>query len=179
MPLGISVCAVVLISSYGLAHHDVIYTLSLRPRSVDGLTGIFTMPFVHGSFAHLGVNLSLYLVFAAALLLRGLRYFLLTTLTLLASSGALLWLTGRPGAHIGMSMLLFGYFGLLSARGAFERHFGSVLLSLVIVGAYASLLWGIVPGDEGVSWEGHLCGLLCGVVAARLLAGRGLGARFS
>ncbi len=173
-PLAASLTAITVISVYGLAHHDVIYALALKPRQADGLLGILTMPLVHGSFAHLLVNGSLYIVFAATVLFRGRSYFALSTAAILLTSGILLWLVGRPGAHIGMSMLIFGYFGLLATRGVFERRFASIAVSLLIVGAYASLLWGIVPGDDGVSWEGHLCGLLAGVLTARLLSGNGL-----
>ena len=88
--------------------------------------------------------------------------------------GGALWAVGRDGAHIGASALIFGYFGLLATRGLFERQFWSILLSLATATLYAGLLRGIVPGDAGVSWEGHLTGLLAGVAAARLLiSGKG------
>ena len=138
-PLAASVAVIAGVSFYGLAHHDVIYALALKPRQADGLLGIATMPLVHGSLAHLAVNTSLYVVFAATLLFRGRGYFALTTTVILVASGILLWLVGRPGAHIGMSMLLFGYFGLLAARGAFERRFSSILVALVKLGNLATI----------------------------------------
>jgi len=130
------------------------------------------MPFVHGSLTHLSVNTSVYVVMTPLVLLRSLSYYVYATLLILLLSGSALWIIGRDGAHIGASALIFGYFGLLATRGLFERRFWSILLSLVIAGFYAGLLWGIVPGDGGVSTEGHLAGLLAGIATARLLSGR-------
>lgn len=157
-------------SLYALDDHNLIYALALIPRSVQGINGILTMPMVHGSLEHLLVNSSLLVIFACVLLWRGNRYFLAVTLMVQVSAGAALWLVGREGAHIGASMLLFGYFGLLATRGLFERNFLSIAVSLTVVGVYSGLLWGIIPDDEGISWEGHLLGLLAGVLTARLLA---------
>ncbi len=157
------------VSIYALAHHDVIYTLALVPRNTDGLIGILTMPLVHGSLTHLSVNTSLYIVMAALVLARSLSYYVYATLLILVMSGGALWAIGRDGAHIGASALIFGYFGLLATRGLFERRFWPMLSSLVIATLYAGLLGGIVPGDSGVSWEGHLTGLLAGIASARLL----------
>ena len=170
--LAVSLALIWLVSLYGLSHHDTVYELALVPRNLQGLTGILTMPLVHGSLTHLSVNTSLYVVMAALLLLRGIRYYLLATGLILLLGGSVIWLVARDGAHIGASALIFGYFGLLATRGFFERRFWSILLSLCVAGAYAGLLWGIVPGDDGVSWEGHLAGLLAGVVVAYALAKR-------
>ena len=45
----------------------------------------------------------------------------------------------------------------------------AVLLSLVLGGVYGSMLWGVLPLRAGVSWEGHLFGLVGGMLAAYLL----------
>jgi len=144
--------------------------MALIPRSVQGINGILTMPMVHGSMEHLLVNSSLLAIFAAVLLWRGYRYYLAATLMIALVAGSALWLVGRTGAHIGASMLIFGFFGLLATRGLFERQFLSIAVSLAVVGVYSGLLWGIIPEDEAMSWEGHLLGLLVGVLTARLLS---------
>jgi membrane associated rhomboid family serine protease len=36
---------------------------------------------------------------------------------------------------------------------------------------YGSVLLGVLPGTLGVSWQGHLCGAIAGVIAAYLLSG--------
>jgi membrane associated rhomboid family serine protease len=159
-------------SLYALNDHNLIYTLALIPRSVQGINGILTMPLVHGSMEHLLVNISLLVIFAAVLLWRGYRYYLAAVLMIQLFAGLALWLVGRTGAHIGASVLIFGCFGLLATRGLFERQFLSIAVSLAVVGIYSGLLWGIIPEDEGVSWEGHLLGLLAGVLTAKLLSSK-------
>ena len=171
LPLVLLLFVIWSVSLYALEHHhEVIYSLALIPRSVQGLNGILTMPLVHGSLQHLLVNTPLLAVFSGVVLWRGKRYYFAVTLLILLMAGGALWLVGRTGAHIGASALIFGYFGLLGARGFFEKRFLSIAVSLAVVGVYSSLLWGIVPVDEGVSWEGHLAGLLAGITTARLLA---------
>ena len=68
--------------------------------------------------------------------------------------------------------LIFGYVGYLLGRGYFERSFGSIALALVVAVVYGGVLWGVLPGQRGISWEGHLTGFLAGVLAAKLLAGQ-------
>lgn len=46
-------------------------------------------------------------------------------------------------------------------------------LSLLVVFLYGSLVWGVFPVDETISYEGHLLGLLAGVVVALVFRKRG------
>ncbi len=163
---------ITLVSLAALGSEPSITRLALVPREPSALTGVLTMPLVHGSLAHLGLNLGALTAFASLVLLRGPRYLLLATLLVLLPGGALLWLTGRDGAHIGASLLVFGYFGLLVTRGFLERQVPSLLLSVAVLALYGGILRGVIPAADGVSWEGHLCGLLSGLLAARLLLKR-------
>ena len=83
------------------------------------------------------------------------------------------WLIA-PGnsVHLGASVLVFGYLGYLLLRGYFERHWLSVLGSVVVFFAFGGALWGILPGQPGISWQMHFFGLLGGILAAKLMAGR-------
>jgi len=36
---------------------------------------------------------------------------------------------------------------------------------------YGGILFGVLPGTVGVSWQGHLCGAIAGVLAAYWLSG--------
>ena len=58
------------------------------------------------------------------------------------------------------------------ARGVVERKLGSILGSLVVLFLSGGALFGVLPGQEGISWQGHLFGFLGGALAAKLLAKR-------
>jgi len=76
------------------------------------------------------------------------------------------------GYHIGASGLIFGYFGYLVARGWYERSIRSILIALVTLFFYGGLVLGVLPTNTYISWEGHLFGLLAGIVAARIQGAR-------
>ncbi len=155
------------VSLLGFAFKSIPYQLALIPRRFDSLIGIFGMPLVHGSMSHLLANTLPMLVLGSMLVSRGVRYYLLVTLAIVALGGAVLWLFGRDAAHIGASGLVFGLFGFLVARGIFERHWRSIAVTALVVFCYGSMIWGILPRDGQISWEAHLFGLIAGVVAAR------------
>ena len=55
---------------------------------------------------------------------------------------------------------------------ASRRRFGSILLSVVVLLLWGGMIFGVLPGQVGISWEGHLFGFLVGVLMARVLARR-------
>lgn len=82
-----------------------------------------------------------------------------------------MWLFGSSNeVHIGASGVVFGYLGYLLVRGVFARNLRQILLGVIVASVYGGLLWGVLPTNSGVSWEGHLFGAIGGVVAAKLLA---------
>ena len=140
----------------------------ILPRNLEGLVGIPFSPFLHAGLAHLAFN-TIPLIFLGGLLLfHGRKAFIRSTVIIVLAGGLGIWLVGRPAYHVGASALVFGYFGYLLARGLFDRRFQSFFLSLVTVLAYGGLFWGLLPTVAYVSWEGHICGLVAGIVAARL-----------
>jgi membrane associated rhomboid family serine protease len=90
------------------------------------------------------------------------------------------WLFAGPNTvHVGASGLIFGYVGYVLARGFFERNLLSIVLAAVVAVSYGGALWGLLPGQPGVSWEGHVFGFAAGVGAAKLLSAPRLGAASS
>jgi len=144
----------------------------ILPRQIIGLRGIVFAPFLHGGLAHLIANSLPFLILGWFVMLQETSdFFVVTGITMLVS-GLGVWLFGSPGLHIGASGVIFGYLGFLLLRGYFERNIPSILLSLIVGVLYGSTIWGVLPLQQGISWEGHLFGFIGGVVAARLLTRR-------
>lgn len=140
------------------------------PHSIQGLRGILFAPFLHGSFAHLIANTLPYITLGWLVMLRRTSDFVWVSLIVMLISGSGTWLIAPSNSvHIGASGVIFGYLGFLISRGYFERRFLSILFSLAIGVIYGGLLWGVLPGNSGISWQGHLFGLIGGICAARIL----------
>ncbi|NEO69352.1 rhomboid family intramembrane serine protease [Moorena sp. SIO3H5] len=147
----------------------------ILPRNPIGLRGILFAPFLHGGFSHLISNTIPFLVLGWFVMLQETSdFFVVTTITMLVG-GLGVWLLGAPNSvHIGASVLIFGYLGFLLFRGFFERNLPSIFLSILVGFLYGGLVWGVLPSQPHVSWQGHLFGFIGGILAARLLARRKL-----
>jgi membrane associated rhomboid family serine protease len=152
MPMGISV-----------AGHGVV------PRTMSGLSGIATAPFIHANWEHLLANTFPLLVWGSLVLLRGTGEFIFVVLVSAFTSGMGSWLFGEPDTnHIGASGVALGLLGYLLFRSAFDRRISSLIITLAVAVAYGSLLlWSLLP-SEMTSWTGHVFGLLGGFLAARI-----------
>ncbi len=140
------------------------------PRTVDGLIGIPLMPFLHGSFDHLVVNTAPLAVLGGLVAVQGSRKFWMATVAITLVGGGALWVVGRNAVHVGASGLIFGYFGYLIARAWYTRSLLAVFIAIVVAVVYGGILLGVLPFfQQGVSWEGHLTGLIAGVLAARVM----------
>lgn len=151
---------------------SLIPMFAIQPREVDGLVGIPAHALLHAGIPHLLHNSIGILLFGTLLYLREERDFWIVTAFGALLGGFGVWLLGRPALHIGASTVLFAYFGYLVAVGLFERRIGSLILSVVLFLGWGSVLLGVLPTQSGISWEGHLFGLVAGIFAARLLARR-------
>lgn len=135
----------------------------LLPRSVRGLLGIFTMPFLHAGLGHLLANLSGLVVLLGFLLLFHSSRAIEVLLEVTFLGGVFLWLVGRSSVHVGASLMVYGLAGFLIAAGISQRRIPEVLAAAGVVFLYGgSLVWGLLPIRSGVSWEGHLVGLIAG-----------------
>jgi len=143
----------------------------LIPREVDGLVGIVTAPFLHGSLMHYFSNIVPLCIFSFLLLQHGVVRFSLVTFVSIVLSGLLVWVFGRTAIHVGASGLIYGYFGYLLLAGWLSREIKLILISLFIGVGYGGLVFGVFPSNPFVSWEGHLFGFISGVGCA-LIWGR-------
>jgi len=141
----------------------------LIPRHVSGLDGIIAMPLLHGSFSHLMANTPPLLVMGGLLVATATRALLAVNAVVIGLGGGLVWLFGSSAIHIGASGLVFGWFGFLVARGLVDRSPITLGAALLVGVLYGSILWGVLPGQPGVSWEAHLFGAIAGAAAAFLI----------
>jgi len=153
--------------------HSLNRVLGLRPRTPEGLVDILTFPLLHASLAHLFSNTLPLIIFGFLVFLSGLRVFLTALAASWLGSGLTVWLIGGYNITVGASGLVFGLFAFLLVRGFLNRHWGQILLSVVLFLAYGGILFGVLPTVAGyVSWQAHLGGAAGGVVAALLLRRR-------
>ena len=138
------------------------------PYALVSLRGVLLSPMLHGSFSHLLSNTLPLLVLGGFVALRGTKTLVGVSLFVVVLGGLLVWLVGRPAIHIGASGLVFGYFGYLLAQGWCERSFVSIAVAVAVVLLYGGMIFGALPQSGFISWEGHLFGLIAGILAARM-----------
>ena len=143
-----------------------LYRFGVYPRSLNGMLGILTSPFIHADFNHL-IDNSIPLFF----LLTAIFYFYWEVaypvffLTYLIS-GFGVWLFARSSYHIGASGLVYGFASFLFFSGIFRRNIRLMAISLLVSFLYGSMVWGIFPYKQDMSFEGHLSGALAGLFLA-------------
>ena len=139
---------------------------SLYPRTWKGLTGIFVSPFIHGNVKHLFSNsVPLFvLLFTLLYFYRKVAFKVLIYGTILL--GFLTWIIGRPSYHIGASGIIYLLFSFIFFSGLFQKYYRLIAVSLMVIFLYGGMIWYIFPTKEEISWEGHLSGLIVGLLFA-------------
>jgi membrane associated rhomboid family serine protease len=144
--------------------------IGLTPRSLTGLTGIATMPFLHKGWGHLISN-SVPLVVLLTLLAGSRARTSQIVTSIIVLSGGLLWIFGRDGIHIGASCLVFGLITFLVVSGLLEKRLVPLLISILVGVMYGwTFVKGILPFEKGISWDGHLLGGVAGALVAFVMA---------
>jgi membrane associated rhomboid family serine protease len=148
------------------AHYRLDLDYGVLPRSIGRLPEIFTAPFLHFSWDHIEGNSGPLFVFGFLAAYRGVVKFLWVTLIVVVTSGLAVWLfQGNNELTVGASGLIFGYFGYVLSRGLFDRNLIDALAAVVMALSYAYILTVAIPGTPGVSWIGHLGGLVGGIAS--------------
>ncbi len=120
--------------------------------------------------AHLVANTLPFVTLGWLVMLQGRGRFARATIFSMLGAGLAAWLLGAPGSvHIGASGVIFGYLGYLMLSGWFERKFLNIALSVGVTALWGGLVFGVLPGAVGISWQAHLGGFVGGVLAARSL----------
>jgi len=140
--------------------------MGILPRNLAGLLGIITSPMAHGDFSHLISNT------IPLVILGWIIFFFYPKVSYLAFgfiyffTGLLVWIFARQVYHIGASGVVYGFVSFLFFSGIFRRDNKSIALALIITFLYGGLVWGMIPGLKGISWESHFLGAVTGLAAA-------------
>lgn len=145
----------------------------VRAQEPSELPQIFTAPFLHDDFGHIMANSLPFLVLGFLAAVRGIGKFAGANLIIILVGGLGVWFLGSTTAEtLGASILVFGYFGYLLGRGVFERKLVDIVIAIVVVAIYGTMILGVLPNDPRISWQGHLFGMIGGVLGAWLLRRR-------
>ncbi|MGK7931941.1 MAG: rhomboid family intramembrane serine protease [Microcystaceae cyanobacterium] len=151
--------------------HGYLDRFGIFPQQLVGLRGVLFAPFLHGGFPHLISNTLPFVILGWLVMVQETSDFWIVTFLSMVVGGLGVWVIAPMGTvHIGSSILIFGYFGFLLFRGWFQKNPASVFLSIFVFALYGTLIWGVLPTQVGVSWQGHLFGFLGGVLAAKLIS---------
>jgi len=172
MILGIPliVMAVIVIADCFLSKEHQLWHWGILPRTTQGLLGILFAPWIHTSFGHLLANSTPWACLGFLLLLRSEIEFFSLVIFGAVVGGFGVWCIGADAYHVGLSGVVFSLFGYLVCAPCFEQpvKFVSLVITLVVGFLYTSLILGVLPSKDkeghAVSWEGHLCGVLAGVL---------------
>lgn len=148
-----------------LTHIDLA-TWGVYPLTLKGLRGILFSPLIHGDWNHLISNTVPFIILGFLMLFTYRKVAFKAFVFIYFASGFLLWLTGRPSYHIGASNLVYGFAFFLFFSGIFRKDIQSIALSLFVVFLYGGIVWGLLPIDWHISWEGHLMGGVAGAFIA-------------
>ena len=144
--------------------------LGVYPLKLKGLTGILTMPLVHGDWDHLFANTAPIMVLGTALFYFYEKISFRVFVGIWILSGIWIWFGGRPSWHIGASGIIYGLSSFIFVSGIIRKDSRLAALALIVTFLYGSLIWGVFPDffprEKNISWEGHLGGAVAGLIMA-------------
>lgn len=140
--------------------------LGILPRKLPGLAGIILAPFIHGDLGHITSNSIPIFVLSAGLFIFYPKISGQILSVLWVGTGIWVWIAARNSYHIGASGLVYALIFFLFFSGVFRKESQSMAIALIVALLYGSAVWGLLPIQEGVSWESHLYGACVGAIVA-------------
>jgi membrane associated rhomboid family serine protease len=144
----------------------------VQPHVLASLPDIFAAPFLHGSWSHIEGNSVPLLILGFLAAYRSLVKFAWVTAIVVVTSGLFVWLTAPAGSYtVGASAVIAGWLGYVMLRGVFDRRITDIVIG-VIAGFLYLGQFEFLPNNSMISWQGHLSGLLTGMLCAWLFRTR-------
>jgi membrane associated rhomboid family serine protease len=137
--------------------------LGVFPGSISGLKGVLFSPLIHADWGHLLSNTPPLFMLTAIILYFYRSVAKSSFVMIYLLSGLAVWLFGRHVYHIGASGVIYGLVAFVFWNGIFRRNLKSIALALIVMFYYGSMIVGVLPGQEGISWESHLLGGVVGI----------------
>lgn len=162
------VISMVIVFLYDFNFHLDLYKYGVLPRNFSGLIGVLTSPFIHSTanYSHI-LNNSLPMFVLTWLLFYSYRTVATKVFVFIyLFTGVVVWLLGRETYHIGMSGVIYGLTSFLIVSGFYRKNMRVAGISLLVIFLYGSIIWGVIPLDPSISWEGHFFGFLSGMIMA-------------
>ena len=148
---------------------DLIH-FGIMPRSLSGLSGVFFSPLLHSTndIFHLINNTFPIFILSVALLYYYRKIAFQVFFLSWFLSGTLTWMIAKNEGsfHIGISSIIYSLVCFLFVSGVLGKQKQLQAVSFLIVFIYGSLVWGVFPMEEKVSWQGHLGGSITGIALA-------------
>lgn len=138
----------------------------ILPRDFIGLRGVLFSPFIHGDLSHIINNTYPVLILGTAIFYFYRKSAKFVFLYSFIMTGVWVWAMARSSFHIGASGLIYAWGAFTFLSGVLNRNKRMMGLSLLIVFLYGSMIWGVLPLEEGISWESHLFGAIAGFILA-------------
>jgi membrane associated rhomboid family serine protease len=135
------------------------------------LSGVIFSPFLHGSWFHLFSNFLPFVIFGGLIGFNSEKRFWFLFILHIVSTGLLVWFFARGNSvHIGMSGVIYAFWGYLIVYGVVRRNFLHLFISLITLVFYGGLVFGVLPTTPGVSFESHLLGAIVGAISGYYFA---------
>ena len=140
--------------------------MGILPRDMLGILGIVTAPLIHANYSHLISNTIPLILLGWSISFFYNKVSLRVFIVVYLLTGFFVWLLAREVYHIGASGLVYGFVSFLFFSGIFRKDNKSISIALLVTFLYGGIVWGILPGQKGISWESHLFGAIAGLIAA-------------
>jgi membrane associated rhomboid family serine protease len=148
----------------------------IKPREIEGLQGILFSPFLHANLTHIISNSIPLFVLTLTLFLFYEKQAIAVWVGIMLMGGSLVWifagLFSGPSVHVGASGVIYGLVAFLIVFGIYQKSFQSILISIIVLIAYGSIMFGVLPNRPQISWQGHLYGALSGIYMAYFFRGK-------